>query len=85
MYKIERNDEVGANEHTSPAKALFYGSIVKPLFWPFPKTSADKEEVLQKVVFARSLPHPSIDLSGLYALWIRPLLLDFLFPYRDYS
>ena len=48
--QIERKDEVGADEHTSPAKALFYGNIVKPLFWPFPKISADKEEMLRMVL-----------------------------------
>lgn len=48
--QMERKDEVGADEHTSPAKALFYGNIIKPLFWPFPKISADKEEMLRMVL-----------------------------------
>lgn len=34
----------------SPAKALFYGNIVKSLFWPFPKSNPETEEMLQMVL-----------------------------------
>ncbi len=34
----------------SPAKALFYGNIVKPLFWPFPESKPETEEMLQMVL-----------------------------------
>ncbi len=34
----------------SPAKALFYGNIVKPLIWPFPLSNPETEEMLQMVL-----------------------------------
>lgn len=34
----------------SPAKALFYGDIVKALFWPFPQSKPETEEMLQMVL-----------------------------------
>jgi acyl-CoA dehydrogenase family protein 9 len=38
------------DKDVSPAKALFCGTIVKPMFWPFPQVSADEKETLQMVV-----------------------------------
>ena len=38
------------DKNLSPAKALFCGTIVKPMFWPFPRVSSDEEETLQMVL-----------------------------------
>ena len=38
------------DRNVSPAKALFYGSILKPLIWPFPKINPENEEMLQMVL-----------------------------------
>jgi len=35
------------DQHASPAKALFCGTIVKPMFWPFPQVNSDEKETLQ--------------------------------------
>lgn len=48
--QIESESEAGADNNISPAKALFCGNIVKPLFWPFPKVNAEHEEMLRMVV-----------------------------------
>jgi len=46
----ESGSDAQANNDISPAKALFCGNIVQPLFWPFPEVSAADEEMLRMVV-----------------------------------
>lgn len=48
--QIEIKEEFDADKEISPAKALFYGNIVKRHFWPFPTVDADQEEVLEMVL-----------------------------------
>jgi len=46
----EVNSDAVVDRNVSPAKALFCGTIVKPLFWPFPKVSAEEDETLRMVL-----------------------------------
>lgn len=48
MNDKPENSETDRN--VSPAKALFYGDIVKSLIWPFPKIDSENEEMLQMVL-----------------------------------
>ena len=48
--KTEIEPESEAPKNISPAKALFCGNIVRPLFWPFPQVSSDEEETLRMVL-----------------------------------
>jgi alkylation response protein AidB-like acyl-CoA dehydrogenase len=46
----QSQSDVEPSKNLSPAKALFCGSIIKPLFWPFPQVSSDQEETLRMVL-----------------------------------
>jgi alkylation response protein AidB-like acyl-CoA dehydrogenase len=48
MNDKHENTETG--QDVSPAKALFYGDIVKSLIWPFPKINPENEEMLQMIL-----------------------------------
>ncbi len=47
---IESESGEVADKNISPAKALFHGSIVKSLFWPFPEINSETEEMLRMVL-----------------------------------
>ena len=42
--------EARADLDLSPAKALFYGEIVRSCFWPYPRASREQREILDMVV-----------------------------------
>jgi len=41
---------ITSDDNISPAKALFYGNIVKSLIWPFPRIDSEEEETLRMVL-----------------------------------
>jgi alkylation response protein AidB-like acyl-CoA dehydrogenase len=47
---VHNESDAESDKHTSPAKALFCGNIIKSLFWPFPECSAESEEMLHMVL-----------------------------------
>jgi acyl-CoA dehydrogenase family member 9 len=46
----EKRENSETDRNVSPAKALFYGDIIKSLIWPFPESSPETEEMLQMVL-----------------------------------
>lgn len=50
MNDNHMNIDPQTDRDVSPAKALFYGDIVKSLVWPFPKINPENEEMLQMIL-----------------------------------
>jgi len=46
----DKHENTETDQDVSPAKALFYGDIVKSLIWPFPKINPENEEMLQMIL-----------------------------------
>ena len=61
--------EIAMDKSISPAKALFCGNIVAPLFWPFPQISAEKGEMLRMVL--ESVDRFLEDKQDEFRLWDR--------------
>jgi len=61
--------EIATDKSISPAKALFCGNIVAPLFWPFPQMSPEKGEMLHMVL--ESVDRFLEDKQDEFQLWDR--------------
>ena len=46
----DKHENTETDQDVSPAKALFYGDIVKSLIWPFPTINPENEEMLQMIL-----------------------------------
>ena len=61
--------EIATDKSISPAKALFCGNIIAPLFWPFPQMSPEKGEMLHMVL--ESVDRFLEDKQDEFQLWDR--------------